>query len=197
MRQVAITLYGIIKIYTKYLNRYVDNIINISQEVGMASTKKGRPGRGYETVSVLVRFPVPMLERIAAYHAQLASQDWRLTSRHDVILLLCERGLQAVEQGPAPFTPPAAGGTGAPGLGEPQRIPSPQGKRRKDALPRQLLERIAAERRQHPDLPLRALSEHLFTRGIYRGQSKRGAAQPPSTGALWRWLKEAETAGLL
>jgi len=69
---------------------------------------KGRPRRGYATVPVLVRFPVTMLERIAAYHAQIVSQDWRLTSRHDAILLLCERGLQEVERGPAPFTPPTA-----------------------------------------------------------------------------------------
>jgi len=71
----------------------------------MADTKKGRPARRYAAVPVLVRFPVPLLERIAAYHAQLASQDWRLTSRHDVILYLCERGLQAIEQTPAPFIP--------------------------------------------------------------------------------------------
>src|SRR5262245_39483139 len=74
----------------------------------MAPTKKGRPGRGYETIHVLVRFPAPMLERIAAYQAKVASADWRLTSRHDVILMLCERGLQAVEAGPAPFSPPTA-----------------------------------------------------------------------------------------
>ena len=61
----------------------------------MAVTK-GRPRRGYATIPVLVRFPATMLERIAAYHAQMASQDWRLTSRHDVILMLCERGLQVV-----------------------------------------------------------------------------------------------------
>jgi hypothetical protein len=60
-----------------------------------------------------------MLERIAAYHAQMASQDWRLTSRHDVILMLCERGLQAVEKGPAPFTPPSPGVEEDNGMGDP------------------------------------------------------------------------------
>jgi hypothetical protein len=84
----------------------------------MAVTK-GRPRRGYATVPVLVRFPVTMLERIAAYHAQMASQDWRLTSRHDVILMLCERGLQAVEKGSAPFTPPSPGVEDDNGMGDP------------------------------------------------------------------------------
>jgi hypothetical protein len=82
------------------------------------ATTKGRPRRGYATIPVLVRFPATMLERIAAYHAQIASQDWRLTSRHDVILMLCERGLQTVEQGPAPFTPPLPGVAGNNGMGD-------------------------------------------------------------------------------
>jgi len=165
---------------------------------------KGRPRRGYATVPVLVRFPVTMLERIAAYHAQIVSQDWRLTSRHDAILLLCERGLQEVERGPAPFTPPTAvadiddatrnSQTSPP---SPDIAPPPRKKRRSHAMPPRTLERVAAERRQHPAMPLKVFAEHLYTKNIYRAHGKNGEDQPAAKGFLYRWLKEAKEAGLL
>jgi hypothetical protein len=83
----------------------------------MAPTQ-GRPRHGEETVPVLVRFPVTLLARIAAYHGQMASPAWRFTSRHDIILMLCERGLHTVEQGPAPLTPPSTGVAGDDGIVE-------------------------------------------------------------------------------
>jgi hypothetical protein len=82
------------------------------------ATTQGRPRHGDKTVPVLVRFPVTLLARIAAYHGQMASPSWQLTSRHDVILMLCERGLHTVEQGPSPLTPPITGVAGDDGIVE-------------------------------------------------------------------------------
>ena len=67
---------------------------------------------------MLVRFPVTLLARIAAYHGQMASPSWQVTSRHDVILMLCECGLHTVEQGPAPLPPPIPGVAGDDGMVE-------------------------------------------------------------------------------
>ena len=156
----------------------------------MAATKKGRPGRGYETVPVLVRFPATMLERIAAYHAQIASQDWRLTSRQDAILMVCERGLQAVEQGPAPFTPPLAvveGDDGSPAL--------PTHRDRRSISPEQF-EQIVATAAHYDKLSLRQLAQLLHDRGIYSAHDRGGTAKPVSSGVLHKWLKQARAASL-
>src|SRR5262245_63541111 len=83
----------------------------------MAPTQ-GRLRHGEETVPVLVRFPVTLLARIAAYQRQRASPTWRCTSRHDLILMLCECGLHTVAQGPLPLPPPLTGVAGDDGMVE-------------------------------------------------------------------------------
>jgi hypothetical protein len=73
-------------------------------------------------------------------------------------------------------------------------------RRRKDALPPQTIEAIAAERQKHPDLSIRAFADHLFTSGVYRsiGRGKRqGEAVPAATSLVHRTLKDAEAMGVL
>jgi predicted transcriptional regulator len=79
----------------------------------------------------------------------------------------------------------------------PRKAPPPLRARRSDALPPETLQAIATARRQHPDLTLKAFSQHLFTTGVYRAQGENGAAVPPSVGFLHRWLGEAKKAGVL
>ena len=81
-----------------------------------------------------------------------------------------------------------------------QDVPTPalpQKTHRKDAISDATLRAIAVERQRHPELPLRAFGEHLFTSGIYRAVGRDGKAKPAALSFLHRWLGEAKKAGLL
>jgi hypothetical protein len=132
-----------------------------------------------------------MLERIAAYHAQVASQDWRLTSRHDAILMVCERGLQAVEQGPASFTPPIAV---VEDDDSSHAMPTHRDRR---SISQEQFEQIVATAAQYEKLSLRQLAQLLHDRGIYSAHDHERSAKPVSSGVLHKWLKQARAAGML
>jgi len=68
---------------------------------------------------------------------------------------------------------------------------------RKDAVSRELLEAVAAMRRQYPHAPLRALSDSLYEHGIYRSRTKSGRRGRASHSLVARWLQKATEAGLL
>jgi hypothetical protein len=74
---------------------------------------------------------------------------------------------------------------------------SPQQQGRKDAVSRELLEAVAAIRRQYPHAPLRALSDYLYEHGIYRSRTKSGRRGRASHSLVARWLQKATEAGLL
>jgi hypothetical protein len=68
---------------------------------------------------------------------------------------------------------------------------------RKDAVSRELLEAVAAMRRQYPQAPLRALSDYLYEHGIYRSRTRSGRRGRASHSLVARWLQKATAAGLL
>jgi hypothetical protein len=60
-------------------------------------------------------------------------------------------------------------------------------------LPREILEAIAAERRQQPRLSLRAFAMWLYDQGLYRAKGDK----PVDASTLRRWLGQAGIQGLL
>jgi len=62
---------------------------------------------------------------------------------------------------------------------------------------RELLEAVAAMRRQYPQAPLRALSDYLYEHGIYRSRTRSGRRGRASHSLVARWLQKATAAGLL
>ena len=156
---------------------------------------RGRPPKGVERSNMTLRIPTPLLERIKAHQARLEELAGVSIARHDVMLVLLQKGLEACAP-PAPLPPVSAVVTVDTVAVDPQAASVPQ-KRRKDAISRETLEAIAAARKQHPEVSLRVFGEHLFTTGIYRAVGKDGEAKPASVSFLHRWLGEAREAGML
>ena len=156
---------------------------------------RGRPPKGVERRNVVLRIPKDLLERIKAHQASLEALAGVSIARHDVMLVLLQKGLEAFAP-PAPLPPVSAVVTVDTVAVDPQAASVPQ-KRRKDAISRETLEAIAAARKQHPEVSLRVFGEHLFTTGIYRAVGKDGEAKPASLSFLHRWLGEAKEAGFL
>jgi hypothetical protein len=153
---------------------------------------RGRPPKGVERSNVVLRIPKDLLERIKAHQASLEALAGVSIARHDVMLVLLQKGLEAC----APLPSVSAVGTTETVAGDHPSLP-PSSQRRKDAISHETLEAIAATRQQHPDVSLRVFGEHLFTTGIYRAVGKDGEAKPASVSFLHRWLGEAREAGML
>ena len=147
---------------------------------------RGRPRREGERRNVTLRAPLALLERVKAHQVRLRALTGVSVAQHDVLLMLLTKGLDTLDT-PAPPQNMAVDHQSAP--------PSP--KRRKDAISNSTLRAIAAERRQYPNMSIRAFCQHLYEAGVYRAEGKQGDAKPPSVSFLHRWLKEAEAAGLL
>ena len=116
--------------------------------------------------------------------------------------MLCERGLQAVEQGPAPFTPPTTLGAGAPATRPSQSAPpvevarlvetprTPPGAPR--GLSHAILQAIADERAHCEGLTVREFAQRLYDKGIYRAKGEK----VPAAGWVQRQLAKAREAGV-
>ena len=70
-------------------------------------------------------------------------------------------------------------------------------KPRTNAVAPELLEALAAVRRQFPHATLRALAQYLYDENIYRAHTKTGQKGLVSTSVVDVWLKKAKQAGLL
>ena len=127
---------------------------------------RGRPPKGVERSNVVLRIPTDLLERIKTHQASLEALAGVSIARHDVMLVLLQKGLEACAP-PAPRPSVSAVGTTDTVAGDPPSMP-PSSKRRKDAISHETLEAIAATRKQHPEVSLRVFGAHLFTTGIYR-----------------------------
>jgi hypothetical protein len=62
---------------------------------------RGRPPKGVERSNVVLRIPKDLLERIKAHQASLEALAGVSIARHDVMLVLLQKGLEACAQ-PAP-----------------------------------------------------------------------------------------------
>jgi hypothetical protein len=161
----------------------------------MSVAVRGRPPKSVERSNVVLRIPKDLLERIKAHQASLEALAGVSIARHDVMLVLLQKGLEACAP-PAPLPSVSAVGTTDTVAGDHPSLP-PSSQRRKDAISHETLEAIAATRKQHPDVSLRVFGKHLFTTGIYRAVGKDGEAKPASLSFLHRWLGEAREAGML
>ena len=63
---------------------------------------RGRPPKGVERRNVVLRIPKDLLERIKAHQASLEALAGVSIARHDVMLVLLQKGLEACAQ-PAPL----------------------------------------------------------------------------------------------
>ena len=126
---------------------------------------RGRPPKGMERSNVVLRIPNDLLERIKAHQASLEALAGVSIARHDVMLVLLQKGLEACAL-PAPRPSVSAVVTADTVAVDHPSMP-PSSKRRQDAISHETLEAIAAARKQHPKVSLRMFGEHLFTAGIY------------------------------
>ena len=98
----------------------------------MSVAVRGRPPKGVERRNVVLRIPKDLLEHIKAHQASLEALAGVSIARHDVMLVLLRKGLEACAP-PAPLPPVSAVDTTETGAGDHPSMP-PSSKRRKDAI---------------------------------------------------------------
>ena len=74
---------------------------------------------------------------------------------------------------------------------------APESRKRAHGLPQEVLERIAEERTHCEGLSLREFAQRLHDKGIYSATASDGSRCPANRGNLQKWLRRAETQGLL
>jgi hypothetical protein len=156
---------------------------------------RGRPSRGITTTAVLLRCPAALLQRIDAHKTSLEAQIGIPVARHDIILQLLTRALDALDR-PAVLPAAPAGPVDAVKVGIPtlnQEVPVVQEPVHEPA-PNALLQAIAEERTHCEGLSIKAFAERLYAKGIYRSKGASGVA---SVSLVHKWLHQAHDAGLL
>ena len=86
---------------------------------------RGRPPKGVERSNVVLRIPNDLLERIKAHQASLEALAGVSIARHDVMLVLLQKGLEACAP-PAPLPSVSAVGTTDTVAGDHPSLPHPQ-----------------------------------------------------------------------
>jgi hypothetical protein len=174
----------------------------------------GRPPREEQVAVMTLRIPHPLLERVNRCKALVELQEGANLSRTEVLWRIIEDGCRVLEgQLPVPVgTPEVISGISVPPdapetsgrplegqhgsqVGATART-HPRTSRR--PLPAHII-RIAEERAefQYSRLSLNEFAQHLFDTGIYRATAKDGTEQPVNRGTLQKWLKRAQTEGML